>query len=261
MPPERRPWTRDELILAINLYCKTPFGKIHIHNPKIIALAEKLGRTPGSVSYKLANFASIDPSLPRKGASNVSKLDKEVWNEYFNNWEEMAFQSEVLAGEAELTPKETAFPEGKTADGLVKTRVNQSFFRKMILASYNNTCCITGINIPELLTASHIIPWAASQEHRINPQNGLCLNALHDRAFDAGLITINENWQVIVSPQIEKHPPEAVKLITEFKNKKIQLPKRFQPSQEFLRWHREMVWRGGGKNSTTSEEKSDSQFC
>ena len=90
----RKSWTRGELILAINLYCKTPFGKIHYHNPLIIELAKYLGRTPGSVSYKLANFASIDPSLDRKGASNVSKLDKETWEEFFNDWEKMAFESE-----------------------------------------------------------------------------------------------------------------------------------------------------------------------
>ena len=67
-------WTRDELILAINLYCKTPFGRIHIRNPEIIELAKLLNRTPGSVSYKLANFASIDPSLDRKGVSNVCSV-------------------------------------------------------------------------------------------------------------------------------------------------------------------------------------------
>ena len=81
----RKPWTREELILAINLYCKTPFGRIHIRNKDIIELARLLNRTPGSVSYKLANFASIDPSLDRKGASNVSKLDKEIWAEFYND--------------------------------------------------------------------------------------------------------------------------------------------------------------------------------
>ena len=80
-------WTRSELLLAINLYCKIPFGKIDMKTPEVIQLAKKLNRTPGSISYKLANFASIDPSLPRKGASNVSKLDIEVWQEFFNNWE------------------------------------------------------------------------------------------------------------------------------------------------------------------------------
>jgi len=92
---ERRAWTRDELILAINLYCKTPFGKIHIRNPNIIELAGLLNRTPGSVSYKLANFANIDPSLERKGASHVSILDRQVWNEFFENWDENCFDYSI----------------------------------------------------------------------------------------------------------------------------------------------------------------------
>ncbi len=77
---KRKSWTRDELILAINLYCKTPFSRIHMRNPDIIELSDSLGRTPGSVSYRLANFASIDPTIDRRGAVNVSKLDREVWS-------------------------------------------------------------------------------------------------------------------------------------------------------------------------------------
>ena len=119
---ERKPWTRDELILAINLYCKTPFGKIHVRNPDIIELASNLERTPGSVSYKLANFASIDPSLDRKGASNVSKLDKEVWAEFFDNWDDMAYQSEALMAkfnkkgmkDLESFTEDDVFEEGKS---------------------------------------------------------------------------------------------------------------------------------------------------
>ena len=94
-----KPWTRNELILAINLYCKTPFGRIHVRNQDIIALADKLERTPGSVSYKLANFASLDDLLPREGASNVSKLDKAVWNEFFQDWDGMAYESETRVSE------------------------------------------------------------------------------------------------------------------------------------------------------------------
>jgi len=56
-------WTRDELILAFNLYCKIPFGKIHIRNPEIISLAKAIQRTPSAVSWKLANFARLDPTL------------------------------------------------------------------------------------------------------------------------------------------------------------------------------------------------------
>ena len=81
----KRLWTREELIVAINLYYKLPFGKLHKGNPEIIMIANRLGRTPSSVAWKLVNFASFDPSLKArgiKGASNASNLDKQIWNEF-----------------------------------------------------------------------------------------------------------------------------------------------------------------------------------
>ena len=60
-------WTHNELIVAFNLYCKIPFGRIHIHNPQIITLAKAIDRTPSAVSWKLANFARLDPSLKKRG--------------------------------------------------------------------------------------------------------------------------------------------------------------------------------------------------
>jgi putative restriction endonuclease len=240
-------WTREELILAINLYCKTPFGKIHYRNPKIIELANVLGRSHGSVSYKLANFASIDPSLERKGASNYSKLDKETWEEFFNDWDKMAFESEQklikIYGESINLENEQNIPEGKTKESIVKTRVNQSFFRQMILTSYDSKCCITGLPIKELLVASHIIPWSQNSKTRIDPQNGLCLNSLHDKAFDQGYITINTSYQVVISSKLEDFDQDKVKLITNYKGVNIKLPHRFLPKQEYLNYHRENIFR------------------
>lgn len=244
---ERRGWSRNELILAVNLYCKTPFGRIHRGNPDIIKLAGLIGRSPGSVAWKMCNFASIDPSLDRKGASHVAKLDVEVWNEFFNNWEDLAFESQNLLAKFENKDVETlvqeedgdaTFPEGKDSARTVKTRVNQSFFRRMILTSYNEVCCITGISNVELLVASHIMPWASDEKNRLNPMNGLCLNALHDRAFDKGLISIDERYNVIVSKKV-KH-----KLILEYDKKPITLPKRFIPAQQFLDFHRNNIFQG-----------------
>jgi putative restriction endonuclease len=243
---ERRSWTRDELILAINLYCKTPFGKIHVRNPDIINLAKFLGRTPGSVSYKLANFASIDPSLTRKGASNVSRLDKEVWNEFFKDWDEMAFESEKKAseirGENFDSRENIKIPDGKTRDAIVRIRVNQNFFRKLILSSYDFTCCITGMSVAELLVASHIIPWSVDCKNRMNPQNGICLNALHDKAFDLGLITFDESYRVVVSSRIRKMAPEKSKMIADYVGIKMKMPNRFIPDQNLLKFHRNTIF-------------------
>ena len=241
---ERRPWTRDELILAINLYCKTPFGRIHMRNPEIIELSNMLGRTPGSVSYKLANFASIDPTIDRKGAVNVSKLDREVWNEFFEDWDTMIFESETRM--AQLKKAESQVDEsddflmrnGETRSAIVKVRINQNFFRKMVLTAYNNLCCITGIDNIELLVAGHILPWARDEKNRLNPMNGLCLNALHDRAFDKGLIAIDESYNVIVSKKV-KH-----ELILQYDKKPIILPDRFLPDQKFLSFHRKNIFLG-----------------
>jgi putative restriction endonuclease len=249
-------WSRDELILAFNLYCKTPFGRIHIHNPEIVELAKIIGRTPSAVSWKLANFASLDPILKERkiaGATHVGKLDAEVWAEFNENWELLSFESEKLLARMMGEPIETIseitvfdLPKGKERESIVKTRVNQSFFRKAVLAAYDYRCCITGLGVPELLNASHIVPWAVDIENRTNPQNGLCLNAIHDRAFDRGLITVTSEFKVKVSPIIQRGSSDkAIQVfLHDFDGAEIRLPSRFKPTQEFLNYHNEHIFRG-----------------
>lgn len=247
----RENWKRAELILAFNLYCRIPFGKIHNRNPEIISLAKAIGRTPSSVSWKLANFARLDPSLARRnisGASHGSKQEEEVWGEFEQNWDKLAFESEILRremlGSVANSPKED-FPEGKTREASVMLRVNQGFFRSAILAAYNSTCCITGIRLSELLCASHIVPWSVDMDNRTNPRNGLCLNALHDRAFDRGLIAISGDYRVEISPLVCKAAEEVGvrKLLFDYENAQIKLPDHFQPDPSFLRFHYENVFR------------------
>ncbi|PRX49639.1 HNH endonuclease [Salegentibacter salegens] len=245
-------WSREELIIAINLYCKLPFGKLHRSNPQVIHLAELIGRTPSSIAYKLVNFASLDPSLQArgiKGASNASKLEKNIWDEFYNNWEELPFESEKLLAELEnksieelndISTYET--PEGRTREQIVKVRINQSFFRSSILASYNNTCCITGLKNSELLIAGHIKPWSLDEKNRLNPRNGIAINALHDKAFDRGLITINSDFLVRISPTIEEENSSFP--LSAFDGKQILLPEKEEwfPSQEALKWHNKEVF-------------------
>jgi len=193
-------WTREELILAINLYCKLPFGKMHKGNSEIIKFANLINRTPSSIALKLGNFASFDPTLKErgiKGASNASKLDKKIWDEFYNNWDAALLESERLLAEFKHTTIEKLnkvdireIKQGLEKEKLIKVRVNQSIFRTMMLATYNSKCCITQIDSLELLVASHIVPWSKDEKNRLNPMNGLLLNALHDKAFENGLITI-----------------------------------------------------------------------
>ncbi|MEW6242604.1 MAG: HNH endonuclease, partial [Chloroflexota bacterium] len=243
-----------ELILAFNLYFKIPFGKIDDRTPEIISLAKILGRTPSAVALKLANFAHLDPVLRRRGivgASHGSKLDAVVWEEFYGNLEKLSYESEMLLSEKTgRNIEEVAgvyifdLPKvGRERKAIVKTRVNQSFFRKMVLAAYNLQCCITGLNIPELLTASHIIPWADDEKNRMNPQNGLCLNALHDRAFDKGLITITPNYVVRVSPRIKKLNDESVsEFFIKYDGASMREPKRFSPDVKFLEYHNDVIF-------------------
>lgn len=248
---ERRNWTRDELILAFNLYCRTPFGRIHNRNPEIIALAEALGRTPSSLSWKLANFARFDPALKKRnisGAGHGGKLEGEVWNEFFQNWEKLSFESEKLRAnlmnERVELDKDEAFPDGKTREALVRLRVNQGFFRSSILAAYGSKCCITGLAISDLLCASHIVPWSVDLKNRTNPRNGLCLNAFHDRAFDRGFFTVTPDYKVQLSPSVHKLTDTGTKsLLHPFDGAKIKLPNRFVPDVSFLQYHAEHIYR------------------
>lgn len=242
-------WTRDELILAINLYCKLPFGKLHSNNPEVIKLANLIGRTPGSVAYKLVNFASLDPSLKTrgiKGAYNVSNLDKKIWQEFVNNWDMLPFESEKLLAKFENTTierlndiSEEELPkEGRVKEQIVRVRVNQSFFRRMIMASYDNTCCITGIKQPELLIAGHIRPWGVDEKNRLNPRNGIVLNALHDRAFEIGFITITPEYKIKVSSLLKiKENITMQEYFLRYENQSIILPSRFLPDKKFLEYH------------------------
>ncbi|OGV34337.1 MAG: restriction endonuclease [Lentisphaerae bacterium GWF2_45_14] len=242
-------WTRDQLILAINLYCKTPFGRIHKENPDIIKLSKLINRTPSALAWKMANFAHLDPSLSRKGASNVAKQDIEIWNEFFNNWEELGFESEKLLNSFFTDKKYDSedlknIPEGKDKERLVRTRVNQAFFRQTVLASYNFKCCITNIAIPDLLIGSHIVPWAKDNKNRLNPRNGLCLNALHDKAFDCGIISISEGFKIIVSPKFKKlyNGDAEQKFILNYEDTPLNKPNRFIPNETFLSYHRNNIF-------------------
>jgi putative restriction endonuclease len=248
----RRAWTREELIVAFNLYCTIPFGRIHIRNPQIIGLAKAIGRTPSAVSWKLANFARLDPVLQKRnisGAKHGARAEIEIWNEFSNDWEGLAFESERLLDKitgrpSQLVDEGREFPEGRTREAVIRARVNQSFFRAAVLAAYNVRCCVTGLSVPELLTASHIVPWSVDVKNRTNPRNGLCLNALHDRAFDCGLLTLTPDLKVKLSPRIrKKRADECTRgYLLRYESVSISVPRYFAPSVDFLRYHNERIF-------------------
>jgi putative restriction endonuclease len=247
-------WTREELIVAFNLYCTLTFTRINASNKAVKELAEIIGRSNNAVAMKLANFARLDPALQSrdvKGMSHGGHGEELVWNEFNSDWEKLGFESEVILAKYKGVSVDsfvdlTDIPEikeGKERESIVKTRVNQFFFRKTVLASYNQTCCITGIKSPELLIASHIIPWAVSEKERMNPQNGLCLNALHDKAFDKGLITVTPDYRIKISEVLKSRlKSDQDTFFLPFENKEITKPGRFKPNQEFLEYHSAQIF-------------------
>jgi len=234
-------WTKNEILIAINLYHKIPFGQFHSKNETIIKISKEIGRSPSSLSLKLANLASLDESLDRKGMSNHSKLDQQVWNEFYKNIEEKAYKSEILISKLE---GKVGFQNKLTErESIVKQRVNQSFFRKTILSSYDNKCCISGLNQTEFLIASHIKPWKDDKENRLNPRNGFCLNILYDKAFDKGFITIDSKFKVVLSNQIKTFENTFIQSnFKKIENLKIRLPKKFAPDREFIDYHNNHIF-------------------
>lgn len=255
IPVERdgQDWTHDEHLLAFELYNRIPFGTIHVRNPLLLERAALLGRKIGAVSYKLANFARLDPiqqARDIKGMPHGAKGEEAVWEEFGRNPEAFVLECERLLASRlgksleELAEIETDdLPkEGVERQAMVRIRVNQSFFRKRILSAYDFRCCVTGLSNQALLTASHILPWAENTEHRLNPKNGLCLNALHDRAFDRHLMWIEGGYIIRFSRHLAKtktNRHEATDWLTVFEGKKLILPKNFAPATEFLEQHAE----------------------
>lgn len=245
---DNRDWTRDELLVCFNFYCRTPFGKFHRHNPDIIRLAEALNRTPSAVAMKLSNFASFDPahqSRNVKGLANASRLDRAVWEEFNANPNMLAEQSEEAFARLELlvAPDEAEFamPTGPTeATATRPMRLVQSFFRRSVLAAYRYSCAFCRIDIPAVLSASHIIPWTASVELRADPRNGLSLCTLHDRAFDRGLMCVDEKLRLQVSRRaISKANCEVFRAaFAALQGGQICLPERFHPHPRSLEYHR-----------------------
>lgn len=114
----------------------------------------------------------------------------------------------------------------------------------MVLTNYTKKCAITGIDIPELLLASHIVPWSKNENERLNPENGICLSALYDKAFDKGLIGINPSYQVILSAGLKKKKdsPFFQNHFASIENLKISNPVKYMPRKEFLEYNLDTVF-------------------
>ncbi|MEZ4771599.1 MAG: HNH endonuclease [Bacteroidia bacterium] len=251
-------WTRNELILAFNLYMKLPFGKLDRRTPEVIKLASILGRTSNAVAIRLANFAHVDPYHQKRGIHGMSGGRKQVepiWNEFIDDKEKLVFESERILAEMENQTLEAKFEpilsdlknlKGETRLREVKVRVNQSFFRQVVVVNYSGKCAISGIDIPDLLVASHIVPWSKNEEERLNPENGICLSALYDKAFDKGYIGINDKFEILTSSVLKEKENKDYysRYFSHLAGTRIMSPQKYNPKKEFLEYHRDCIFRG-----------------
>jgi len=203
---------------------------------------------------KLSNFASFDPAHKKrgvKGLANASRQDKQVWEEFNANPNKLAEESEEaslhLSGLREPPPEEDFdIPTGPTEATLTRPmRLVQRFFRRSVLVSYRFTCAFCGLNIPDLLNASHIIPWKNDIALRADPRNGFCLCCLHDRPFDRGLMSVNEYHRVVISPRLKQLPVVAFHkaAFLNLEGRLVARPEKFAPYGKSLKYHLTSVFK------------------
>lgn len=151
----RKPWSREETIVAFYVYCKVPFKESGKENPIIRHYAQILGRSPSALNMKVGNIGRLDPDLRKKGITGLrhgARMEEEVWKEFSSAPERLAYESERIIAELQGKTLEErmgldthALPSGKEREAVVKQRVNQQFFRTAVLSAYNNKCCVSAL--------------------------------------------------------------------------------------------------------------------
>ncbi|KFI95696.1 restriction endonuclease [Bifidobacterium stellenboschense] len=241
--------------------------------PEIARLSEGLHRTSGAVYMKLMNLRTYDPNEHAQGIAGLrhgSQYEPRIWEEYLAQNDSLLatalhYYAEFLKGTqpileprtqtlsivedvtstfiAEFTSHGTqSQPLGSERETITLTRVNQNYFRNSLVANYNDSCCLTGISLEPLLVASHIKPWKDSTGfEKTNAANGLLLNAFHDKAFDRGYMTVDDDYRVRISRQVP-HTDVNEKWLYQFEGQHIVMPKVNPPSHEFLEYHHKHVF-------------------
>ena len=246
-----RTWTREDTMIAFNLYCKLPFRDSTRDSKLVEEYAEILKRTPGSLILKIGDLGRLDCEL--KKYSNTAdtygvKLDREIWNEFLHNPMQFVFDSEKLI--ARITGssiKDVAgvddenLPKGCYRKDTLRRKIGFSFFRKVVLSSYNNTCCVSGVRNPLLVEACHITEWDDDENKIVNPRNGLCLNYFMHKAYDRKLMSVSPDYKIHISERMKMSAmrEDFRTYLTSIDNRHILLPDRFSPSREMLSIHYE----------------------
>ncbi|XAL98686.1 HNH endonuclease [Phycisphaeraceae bacterium D3-23] len=254
--PNANHWTYEQTLIALRVYLDTRYGRLNLSNHRLAEIGKMIGRSHSAVVMKCCNFASMDPfhaARGVKGLPNAGGVQEKLWDEFQADSdavaEKMEAEWEKLTQTHSITPTTfedvVSIPDGPSeVERTVRTRRLQRAFRIAVLVGYDGRCALTGLSIPALLNASHIIPWSKSEGKRADPRNGLCLNALHDRAFDRGLLSFDEDFRVMIAPGLNDDEclGKLAKHLKGIEGKPLAMPERFGPLPEAMAYHRENIF-------------------
>lgn len=223
-----------------------------INNYELLIRIEEFIRIQQSLYKKgefsmFRNISTGQQSYPGKGFCTAAVKQLLNYYKYQSNekkaWDLLKTKPKAKSVAKDLITIFKIDKEGKDKITTTSIRLGQNYFRKMILHNYENRCCITGLNIPQTLRASHITTWASDKVNRMNPENGLCLSATYDAAFDKHLISFDENYRMIISKEIKDYYTNDITkyYFKNYEGKQISLPYQYLPSKKLLEKHRELM--------------------
>ena len=127
-------------------------------------------------------------------------------------------------------------------EALAQQRLGQARYRAALMTLWNGACALTGVDIPELLRASHAKPWSdASDSERLDPFNGLLLEARFDLLFDQGLISFDDDGAMMTSARLTADHCRRLGISPDMHLRFI------RPAHlPYLAWHRKRVFQDRG---------------
>ena len=251
-------WTEDEIIVACYIYLSR--DRITVRDTRF--LAGLFDRTEKSVGAKIYNIRRFDDEVVRSGGSfwsHGSHLDEVVWNKFQEDPETMSTRAMAIMngmGADEDVIRDSYSSSGTVSIDIgpgmeryvtVKERMNQGSFRRVVLRCSDYRCCVTGIRDTTLLVASHIKPWSeCGPGEKTDIHNAFCLNSLHDRLFDRGLMTVDRDLRILYAPSLARSMDAEVyeSMIARFDSVKV--TDSNTPSEDYLRHHNALFERRNG---------------
>lgn len=253
-------WSREELILSLELYCSIDFGDISTKNLKVIELAKLCGRSVNSIALRLANYTSCDPVQKERGIVGMTgglTVCQPIWDEFYGKWDylkEEAIKARIKLAGYNVNENISQISQAKECDEIVKydlfnnfiKDINNHKFYDIINRNYNGHCIISGLKVKNLLMACHILPEDNNVEKSMKASNGLLLNISYAKAYSDGLIGIDKNYKLHIAPNLKKRNADlgySELFPNTFESKNLILHDAIvKPEPTLLEWHMDTIF-------------------